>query len=99
MTEPSGQTPAESARLEWRGECCIEALAAQHEQLLGVLDEGLPVELDLSGVSRIDTAGLQLLLAFVLEMRRRDRKLTLSGPSDAVLTGAKLAGIGTLLGV
>ncbi|MET0391143.1 MAG: STAS domain-containing protein [Polyangiales bacterium] len=60
---------------------------------------GQPVEIDLSGVSRIDTAGVQLLLGFVLDMRRRGRNVVLLRASEPVLHAAQLAGVGSSLGL
>jgi ABC-type transporter Mla MlaB component len=50
-------------------------------------------------VSRIDTAGLQLLLSFVLDMQRRGRNVLLRDAPEAVLQSARVAGIAQLLGV
>jgi ABC-type transporter Mla MlaB component len=96
-TDRAVQNPGESARLEWRGECCIEAITLQHEQLLKALEEGMPVEVDLGDVSRIDTSGLQLLLSFVLEMQRRGQKVGFPRVSEVVVQAAKNAGVLELL--
>ena len=98
MTESSVQGRGDLAKLEWRGEYCIDALEAPRQQLLRALSEKThSVELDLSGVTRIDTAGLQLLLAFALELRRTGRQLALSRPSEVLAQGARLAGFSELL--
>jgi anti-anti-sigma factor len=99
VTESSSQERVGSAKIEWRGECCIDALEASHKQLLRALDGEAGVEIDLSGVTRIDTAGLQLLLAFVLEMRGQGRQLLLTKPSEIFSQGARLAGLNELLGL
>jgi ABC-type transporter Mla MlaB component len=99
VTEPSVQPPGESAKLAWQGECCIDSLTTQYEQLNKVLEESLDVAVDLSGVSRIDTAGLQLLLSFVLDMQRRGRTVVLRDAPEAVVQSARVAGIAQLLGV
>jgi ABC-type transporter Mla MlaB component len=90
---------AESSTLHWRGECCIDSLTERREELLRALEDGLPVAIDLSEVARIDTAGLQLLLAFVLDMRRNGRAVKCVAASAPVLQGARLAGICELLGL
>jgi anti-anti-sigma factor len=97
VTEPAFRSSIESAKLEWSGECCIESLSERREELLRALEDGLPVTIDLSGVSRIDTAGLQLLVSFVLNMRREDRVVTLAAVSAPVVEGARLAGLTALL--
>lgn len=99
MTEPSVQKPVDSARLEWRGECCIDSLGSQHDQLLKVLEDGVPIDVDLSEVSRIDTAGLQLLMCFILEAQRRGVRVVMSRVSEAVMQSARSAGVLELLGV
>jgi anti-anti-sigma factor len=85
--------------LLWRGECCVESLTDRREVLLRALEDGQPVVIDVSEVARIDTAGLQLLLAFVLDMRRNGRSVTCVGASPPVLQGARLAGLCELLGL
>lgn len=99
MTESSSQERGGSAKIDWRGECCIDALDAPRKQLLRALDGSAGVELDLSGVTRIDTAGLQLLLAFVLEMRGQGRQLLLTKPSESFSQSARFAGLNELLGL
>lgn len=102
MANPSVQAQGESAKLSMFGDCCIdstERLTEHHEQLLRALDQGAAVELDLSGISRMDTAGLQLVLAFVLEMKRHSRTVVIAAASDVVRQSAKSAGVGELLGV
>jgi anti-anti-sigma regulatory factor len=81
------------------GECCIESLTERREQLLRAFEDGLPVVIDMSGVSRIDTAGLQLVLSFVVAMRGEGRRISYDGVSAPVREAARLAGVGALLGV
>ena len=83
------------------GDCCIdstERLTEQHEQMLRALEDGAKVELDLAGISRIDTAGLQLVLTFVLEMKRQGRDVAIAAVSEAVKQSAKSSGVTELLG-
>jgi ABC-type transporter Mla MlaB component len=74
-------------------------LTQHHEQLLQALEDGAAVELDLVSVSRIDTAGIQLLLAFVFDMKRQGRSVSVVDASDVVRQCAKSAGVAELLGV
>lgn len=99
VTEQAVQTGSVSAKLALRGECCIDSLSERREALLRAVEDGLPIVVDVSGVTRIDTAGLQLLLAFVLDMRRQGRSVTWSSVPSVLSDGARLAGIGALLGV
>jgi ABC-type transporter Mla MlaB component len=99
VTDPSVQSHSESAKLTLHGECCIESLAERREELLRSLEDGLPVVIDMSGVSRIDTAGLQLVLAFVVGMRGEGRGVSYAGVSQPVREAARLAGVSALLGM
>lgn len=51
----------------------IRAINAFQTELAGRLDESGPVQIDGSGVERIDTATLQLLAAFVRDLRTDGR--------------------------
>lgn len=59
--------------------------ALEHkERLIAVLDAGDGLELDLSQVGEIDTAGLQLLILAKREAARRDKALAIVAHSPAV---------------
>jgi ABC-type transporter Mla MlaB component len=53
--------------------------------------------LDASGVSEIDTAGVQLLLAAAAEARARGRRLEVSQPSEAMRAVLATYGLGSML--
>jgi ABC-type transporter Mla MlaB component len=74
-------------------------LSERREVLLRAVEDGMSVVVDVSGVTRIDTAGLQLLLAFAFDMRRQGRVVMWSGVPSALREGARLAGITALLGI
>jgi anti-anti-sigma regulatory factor len=82
-----------------QGELCIGSLTERREQLLRAFENGLPVVIDMSGVSRIDTAGLQLVLSFVVTMRGEGRGVSYDAVPPIVREAARLAGLGALLGV
>jgi anti-anti-sigma factor len=96
---PSVQAPVVSAKLTLTGTCCIEGLGQHHEHLLQALEDGTAVELDLGEVSRMDTAGLQLLLVFVTEMKRQGRDVSITAASETVKQCAMSAGVTELLGL
>jgi anti-sigma B factor antagonist len=68
--------------LRLSGECTIFRAAELRELLLA---EPAPQEIDLSGVTEMDSAGLQLLMAAKLAASRQQRTLRLSGHSASVL--------------
>ena len=57
------------------------------------LDFKEPVRLDLSQVNDVDSSGLQLLLAFFLEVRKRGGRLELVSVSDTLIETIGLAGL------
>jgi anti-anti-sigma factor len=99
VTESHVQGRTDSGLLEWCGECCIDSLETPRQQLLRALSDKGSLSLDLSGVTRIDTAGLQMLVAFVLEMRRQNRHFVLLRPSEIFAQSARLAGLTDLFGL
>jgi anti-anti-sigma factor len=82
--------------LEIDGELTIAVAAEQQGQLRAFLQQGgAAVAIDLSGVTELDTAGLQLLLAARREAAQQGTALTFRDPSQAVrdvFTTANLVG-------
>jgi anti-anti-sigma regulatory factor len=50
------------------------------------------IEVDVSGVERIDTTGFQMLIVFSLTLGRQNRQVCLVNPSDAFTGSAALLG-------
>lgn len=71
-------------RLALRDDMTIYQAQAQKEQLLAALAATPHLELDLSGVGEMDTAGLQLLLLLKREGVQQGRRVTISGHSPRV---------------
>lgn len=65
-------------------EFTIHQVRAMTPHLIKLARSGETLELDLSGVSHIDTAGMQLLLAVRRESARARTQLALNNPSPAV---------------
>lgn len=71
-------------RVDIEGELSIFTAASLRERLLEALREGAEVEVDLSNVAEIDTAGVQLMLAARREAGVRHASLRFVGHSPAV---------------
>ena len=69
------------------------------ESLAALLDEPLPVTLDITALQRIDTAGLQVITAFVRERTGHGRTVEWQGTAPVMTTAAQLLGLTTLLGL
>jgi len=80
-------------------DCTIEHAPGLHQQLLKMLSERACVTLDVTAVKRCDTAGLQVLAAFVRERREAGHPVELKGVSEAFVAPATLLGLGTLFGL
>lgn len=84
------------ARLRLEGEMTVGSAAALREEILAALPGTTgDVEVDLSGVSEIDTAGLQLMLQL---KRKCGDRLRLVNHSPAVLQILDLSNLGAQFG-
>ncbi len=73
--------------------------AIEHKQaLLGALAECEDLEIDLSGVSEMDTAGIQLLVLAKREAARHDKRLRLTAHSAASLDAIDMYDLGGYFG-
>lgn len=81
---------------------CGEALtianvADLHGKFTKALEESSTVELDAKAVEKVDTAGLQLLVALNTELEKCDGKLLWSSPSDTLVQSVATLGLGSVL--
>ncbi len=65
------------------GEWTIHAIAQQREAMLALVNDG-HIEFDTSGVTDMDSAGLQLLLSAQRSVAQQGHELKLTQPSTAV---------------
>ncbi len=79
-------------------DCTIDHAPGLHERLAKSLADRACVTLDFAAVKRCDTAGLQVLAAFIRERREAGRKVELTGVSDNFLATTKLLGLSALFG-
>jgi anti-sigma B factor antagonist len=75
---------APSSRLAIHENMTIYLAEQQKHQLLDALLATQHLELDLSAVTEIDTAGLQLLMLVKREAVQHNKRVTISGHSPAV---------------
>jgi anti-anti-sigma factor len=80
-------------------DCTIEHAPALHKRLAKVLANRACVTLDLGQVRRCDTAGLQVLVAFVRDRREAGREVALANATESLRSAARLLGLDTLLGL
>jgi ABC-type transporter Mla MlaB component len=86
-----------SPRLALAAECLVSGASALKESLAPLLDEPLPVTLDITSLQRIDTAGLQVITAFVRERAGHGRTVEWQGTAPVLATAAQLLGLTSLL--
>jgi len=77
----------------------IRTINSLQTELAERLDESGNVQIDGTAVDRIDTAGLQLLAAFVRELHAETRAVEWIGCSDALKKAAQVLGLGAALGL
>ncbi|NTV10160.1 MAG: STAS domain-containing protein [Zoogloea sp.] len=80
------------------GEFGIFTARDLRERLLALMDEGDELEIDLSAVTEMDSAGVQLMLAAKREAQARDKSLRFTGHSPAVDDLLALCDLAGLLG-
>jgi ABC-type transporter Mla MlaB component len=78
-------------------ECMVSGATSLKESLAGLLDEPLPVTLDITALQRIDTAGLQVITAFIRDRAGHGRTVEWQGTAPAITTAAQLLGLTSLL--
>lgn len=84
--------------IEIKGELNIYTVAALRLQLLEALDAANEVEVDLSAVGEMDSAGMQLMVAAKREAAQHQKTLRFSGHSPAVFDVLELCKLGGHLG-
>ena len=94
--EKSVETPPTTA-LALTAECLVSGASTLKESLAGLLDEPQPVTLDITALQRIDTAGLQVLTAFIRERAGHGRTVEWRGTAPALTSAAQLLGLTALL--
>ncbi len=78
-------------------ECTIAGAESLKADLASLLESPAAVRIDASSVRRIDTAGLQVLTAFVRERSSRGGAVEWLGVTPALSEGARILGLSTML--
>jgi anti-sigma B factor antagonist len=84
--------------LDITGEMTIYTAAEQKAQLLAFIESGKSLEINLSQVSELDTAGTQLLILAKQEAAHAKKKLRFVMHSNAVLDVLELANLTAVFG-
>ena len=92
----SARASAKPIRIALGADCTIEHAPGLQQQLARILAARACVTLDFGAVKRCDTAGLQVLAAFIRERREARREVELASLSDNFLATVKLIGLAAL---
>jgi anti-sigma B factor antagonist len=90
----TNETASTATVLILEGELTIYRAAELKQELLAALEPGGPLDLDLSAVTELDTAGVQLLMLAKKVAGERELPLRLTGHSPAVLEVFELFNLG-----
>ncbi|MGH1438801.1 MAG: STAS domain-containing protein [Cellvibrionaceae bacterium] len=71
----------------------ISNVADLHTKLTSALESSSNIELDVHEVEKVDTAGLQLLVALHNELEKSDGNLTWKAPSEAFTEAVAVTGM------
>lgn len=80
-------------QLSLTGPCTIYEVTELAQALIPLADTGVPLRVDLAGVTQLDCAGLQLLLA----LHRANKKTVFVHPSQTVIELLNHLDLNTLL--
>jgi anti-anti-sigma regulatory factor len=94
--EAGGGMPA-IGRIVLGASCTIHEARALREQMLAQAAHPGPFEIDGSVVQQIDTAGVQLIVAFALDCLERSVPYAWKGRSAALDDAIRVLGVGALL--
>ena len=86
------------SRLEIKGELNIFMASALRLELLEAMSKGTELDVDLSQVSEIDCAGLQLMIAAKRDAANQNFTLSFTHHSPAVFDALELCKLSSLLG-
>jgi ABC-type transporter Mla MlaB component len=98
VASPS-QDPAPDAIIHLGAQLTIREAVPLRAELLERVDAVDPVGLDASGVQKVDTAGLQVLLAFTDQRRKAGSHVAWTGCSEPLRKAACLLAIEAALGL
>jgi len=73
-------------------DCTLRSARPTHETILAALQSGDPVTMDCSAVAQADITGVQLLVCATRMATALERRLTLTGVSDALAAVLARAG-------
>jgi anti-sigma B factor antagonist len=85
-------------RIALEGEMTIYTAAELKARLLNALEENGGIEVDLSGVSELDSAGLQIMVLLKREAGDRGKSVRFADHSQAVLDVLELTDLGGVFG-
>ena len=89
-TEPNAPV---SGEITLEGSLTIAEAEAMHLQLSQILNANVDITIEAEALSRVDTAGTQLIYAFVKEAKNRSLSLTWKSKSDALAECAATLGL------
>lgn len=94
----NARTKPGTRRLVLEGDMTIYGATSLKQKLLGALKGASRLEVDLSRVGEVDTAGVQLLLLAKREAMAAAKTLRLTGHSPAILDAIDLFNLGATFG-
>jgi ABC-type transporter Mla MlaB component len=93
----AARPPTSPTSFALAAECMVADAATLKQNLAVLLGEQQAVTLDISALQRIDTAGLQVITAFVRERAVRGLRVEWQGTAPALANAAQLLGLTSLL--
>ena len=97
VNSEADQRSAQAGCVQLGAACTIHEAHQLQAQLLSAAKRPGPYEIDGGGVQLVDTAGVQLLLAFALDCMERNASYSWKARSPALEEAIQLLAVGALL--
>ena len=94
---PRGSTLAKKTSVSLGTALDIVHVAALKKRLATALDKALPVVLVAEKVEKADTAGLQLIYAFIQKVNQKGFQVSWQKPTDSLLQTSEILGLSEVL--
>ncbi len=91
------EVPPNPGLVALQGECALAGIETLQKRLLAAQQHQDAVTLDIGGLTRVDTASMQLILTFILDRAAAERSLKISGSSAAWDEAVNTLGLSRLL--
>lgn len=97
--QPAAKATTSAASYRFDSMLTISTLGALRTRLSQLAENDTDIQLDASAIEIIDAAAIQLMLAFCIELKSRNKAITWLTPSQKLIASVSLLGLTQKLGI